>query len=158
MIPVSICRMGVLAGWEPPFGFLVFAGICFGSSGESSPYNSISCPWTLFFNPKVSRIQFYSSPLVRASLRRETEYQSPLYALPLTKPPCLILQQLRTARWNWSLLNSPVLNSKQSRPAQETRLLFSTALTPRRHSTPTKGIIVVINVGPPTQTNVSWSW
>ncbi|KAF8493837.1 hypothetical protein JB92DRAFT_2997708 [Gautieria morchelliformis] len=36
VIPVSVCRMGVLAGWEPPFGLLVFAGICFGSSGLSN--------------------------------------------------------------------------------------------------------------------------
>ncbi|KAF8589418.1 hypothetical protein K439DRAFT_1658006 [Ramaria rubella] len=33
VLPVSVCRMGVLAGWEPPFGLFVFAGICFGSSG-----------------------------------------------------------------------------------------------------------------------------
>ena len=35
-IPICVCGMGVLAGWEPPFGLLVFSGICFGSSGESS--------------------------------------------------------------------------------------------------------------------------
>ncbi|KIJ45885.1 hypothetical protein M422DRAFT_250671 [Sphaerobolus stellatus SS14] len=35
VIPVCVCRMAVLAGWQPPFGLFVFAGICFGSSGES---------------------------------------------------------------------------------------------------------------------------
>ena len=38
VIPVAICRMGVLAGWQPPFGLLVFAGICFGSSGVYSQF------------------------------------------------------------------------------------------------------------------------
>jgi hypothetical protein len=33
VVPVSVCRMGVLAGWKPPFGLLVLAGICFGGSG-----------------------------------------------------------------------------------------------------------------------------
>ncbi|KAF8504245.1 hypothetical protein BU17DRAFT_58222, partial [Hysterangium stoloniferum] len=33
VLPVSICRMGVLAGWTPPFEFFVFAGICFSGSG-----------------------------------------------------------------------------------------------------------------------------
>lgn len=33
VVPVSVCRMGVLAGWQPPFGLLVFAGICFAGSG-----------------------------------------------------------------------------------------------------------------------------
>ncbi|CAE6444323.1 hypothetical protein ACGC1H_004911 [Rhizoctonia solani] len=32
-IPVSICRLGVMAGWEPPFWLYVFAGITFSSSG-----------------------------------------------------------------------------------------------------------------------------
>ncbi|KAF8495831.1 hypothetical protein JB92DRAFT_2992387, partial [Gautieria morchelliformis] len=41
VIPVSVCRMGVLAGWEPPFGLLVFAGICFGSSGNNAPASGI---------------------------------------------------------------------------------------------------------------------
>jgi hypothetical protein len=36
VIPVAVCRMGALAGWTPPFDLLVFAGICFGSSGEDS--------------------------------------------------------------------------------------------------------------------------
>ncbi|EIN14634.1 hypothetical protein PUNSTDRAFT_41779 [Punctularia strigosozonata HHB-11173 SS5] len=35
VIPVAICRIGSLAGWEPPFWFFVFAGICFASSGTS---------------------------------------------------------------------------------------------------------------------------
>ncbi|KAF8503204.1 hypothetical protein JB92DRAFT_810083 [Gautieria morchelliformis] len=34
--PVSVCRMGVIAGWQPPFGLLVLAGICFGGSGVSN--------------------------------------------------------------------------------------------------------------------------
>ncbi|KIJ39908.1 hypothetical protein M422DRAFT_210174 [Sphaerobolus stellatus SS14] len=33
VLPVSVCRMGVLAGWTPPFGLYVFAGICFSASG-----------------------------------------------------------------------------------------------------------------------------
>ncbi|KAF8577739.1 hypothetical protein K439DRAFT_1621845 [Ramaria rubella] len=36
VLPVSICRMGVLAEWTPPFGLFVFAGICFASSGVSN--------------------------------------------------------------------------------------------------------------------------
>jgi len=36
IIPVAICRMGVLAGWTPPFGLFVFGGICFASSGLSN--------------------------------------------------------------------------------------------------------------------------
>ncbi|KAF8509978.1 hypothetical protein JB92DRAFT_2943073 [Gautieria morchelliformis] len=36
VIPVSICRMGALGGWMPPFDLLVFAGICFASSGLSN--------------------------------------------------------------------------------------------------------------------------
>ncbi|QRW26832.1 hypothetical protein RhiXN_01427 [Rhizoctonia solani] len=32
-IPVAICRLGVMAGWEPPFGLFIFAGITFSSSG-----------------------------------------------------------------------------------------------------------------------------
>ncbi|KAF8526973.1 hypothetical protein BU17DRAFT_15252, partial [Hysterangium stoloniferum] len=35
VLPVAICRMGVLAGWNPPFGLFIFAGICFTSSGTS---------------------------------------------------------------------------------------------------------------------------
>ncbi|KAF8490905.1 hypothetical protein JB92DRAFT_3007583 [Gautieria morchelliformis] len=36
VIPVAVCRMGALAGWMPPFELLVFAGICFASSGLSN--------------------------------------------------------------------------------------------------------------------------
>ncbi|CUA72135.1 hypothetical protein RSOLAG22IIIB_00797 [Rhizoctonia solani] len=32
-IPVAICRLGVMAGWEPPFWLYVFAGMTFSSSG-----------------------------------------------------------------------------------------------------------------------------
>ncbi|CAE6434547.1 unnamed protein product [Rhizoctonia solani] len=32
-IPVAVCRLGVMAGWEPPFWLFVFAGITFSSSG-----------------------------------------------------------------------------------------------------------------------------
>ncbi|KAG9095854.1 hypothetical protein FS749_009655 [Ceratobasidium sp. UAMH 11750] len=32
-IPVAICRLGVMAGWTPPFPLYVFAGITFSSSG-----------------------------------------------------------------------------------------------------------------------------
>ncbi|KAJ1310563.1 hypothetical protein OPQ81_007292 [Rhizoctonia solani] len=32
-IPVAICRLGVMAGWEPPFWLFIFAGITFSSSG-----------------------------------------------------------------------------------------------------------------------------
>lgn len=34
VIPVSICRLGVMAGWEPPFWLFVLAGVCFASSGK----------------------------------------------------------------------------------------------------------------------------
>ncbi|KIJ39907.1 hypothetical protein M422DRAFT_68711 [Sphaerobolus stellatus SS14] len=33
VLPVTVCRMAVLAGWSPPFGLHVFAGICFSASG-----------------------------------------------------------------------------------------------------------------------------
>ncbi|GJJ06064.1 hypothetical protein Clacol_000252 [Clathrus columnatus] len=36
VLPVSICRMGVLAGWTPPFGLFLFAGICFAGSGVTN--------------------------------------------------------------------------------------------------------------------------
>jgi len=36
IIPVAVCRMGVLAGWNPPFWFYVFAGICYTCSGLSN--------------------------------------------------------------------------------------------------------------------------
>ncbi|KAL5632329.1 hypothetical protein ACGC1H_005336 [Rhizoctonia solani] len=32
-IPVAVCRIGTLAGWKPPFGLYIFAGITFSSSG-----------------------------------------------------------------------------------------------------------------------------
>ncbi|CUA75377.1 hypothetical protein RSOLAG22IIIB_11700 [Rhizoctonia solani] len=32
-IPVAVCRIGTLAGWKPPFGLYIFAGIAFSSSG-----------------------------------------------------------------------------------------------------------------------------
>ncbi|CAE6465946.1 unnamed protein product [Rhizoctonia solani] len=32
-IPVAICRLGVMASWEPPFWLFIFAGITFSSSG-----------------------------------------------------------------------------------------------------------------------------
>lgn len=32
-VPVAICRLGVMAGWTPPFWLFVFAGITFSSSG-----------------------------------------------------------------------------------------------------------------------------
>ncbi|KDN33668.1 hypothetical protein RSAG8_13243, partial [Rhizoctonia solani AG-8 WAC10335] len=32
-IPVTVCRIGTLAGWKPPFGLYIFAGITFSSSG-----------------------------------------------------------------------------------------------------------------------------
>ncbi|QRV86824.1 G protein coupled glucose receptor regulating Gpa2 protein [Ceratobasidium sp. AG-Ba] len=32
-IPVAICRLGVMAGWTPPFPLFIFAGITFSSSG-----------------------------------------------------------------------------------------------------------------------------
>ncbi|KAB5595190.1 Eukaryotic translation initiation factor 2A [Ceratobasidium theobromae] len=31
-VPVAVCRLGVMAGWRPPFGLYVFAGITFSSS------------------------------------------------------------------------------------------------------------------------------
>ena len=34
VVPLSICRLGILAGMRPPFGLYVFAGVCFSSSGE----------------------------------------------------------------------------------------------------------------------------
>lgn len=50
VIPVSICRLGVMAGWEPPFWLFVLAGICFSSSGtrmssdssQTTPYEPTS--------------------------------------------------------------------------------------------------------------------
>lgn len=50
VLPVSVCRMGVLAGWTPPFGLFLFAGICFAASGEfvdggtyeTNPFSSTS--------------------------------------------------------------------------------------------------------------------
>ncbi|KAF8602742.1 hypothetical protein BDV93DRAFT_494384 [Ceratobasidium sp. AG-I] len=32
-IPVAVCRLGVMAGWTPPFPLYIFAGITFSSSG-----------------------------------------------------------------------------------------------------------------------------
>ncbi|CAE6534489.1 unnamed protein product [Rhizoctonia solani] len=32
-VPVAVCRIGTLAGWKPPFGLYIFAGITFSSSG-----------------------------------------------------------------------------------------------------------------------------
>jgi hypothetical protein len=34
--PVTICRIGSLAGWTPPFWLYMLSGICFASSGESA--------------------------------------------------------------------------------------------------------------------------
>jgi len=36
IIPVAVCRLGALAGWKPPFGLYVFAGICYTCSGLSN--------------------------------------------------------------------------------------------------------------------------
>ena len=56
VIPVAICRMGVLAGWQPPFGLLVFSGICFASSGN---YSS-ELPESSKVTPSSSRLIKYT--------------------------------------------------------------------------------------------------
>jgi hypothetical protein len=42
IIPVSVCRMGVAAGWNPPFWLLTCAGICFTSSGRADCHSTPS--------------------------------------------------------------------------------------------------------------------
>ncbi|EIN08781.1 hypothetical protein PUNSTDRAFT_143499 [Punctularia strigosozonata HHB-11173 SS5] len=38
VVPVTICRLGSLAGWDAPFGLYVFAGVCFASSGTINSF------------------------------------------------------------------------------------------------------------------------
>ncbi|KAF8506124.1 hypothetical protein JB92DRAFT_2833034 [Gautieria morchelliformis] len=79
VIPVLVCRMGVSAGWEPPFGLLVFAGICFRSSGLSN---------TILFLTTRKNFNKEIMLLPQGSIS------------PPNKSPCMIIRHPTTGRSN----------------------------------------------------------
>lgn len=81
--------MGVLAGWEPPFGVLIFAGVCFSSSGESRlvfpkvRFFFTSCAGTsntiLFIVTRhtlIKQVARYRGPRIHVSTERVTDHEN----------------------------------------------------------------------------------
>lgn len=54
VVPVSVCRLGVIGGWEPPFWLYAFSGVCFSSSGMISIYSSQSKNRCLIEHPGLT--------------------------------------------------------------------------------------------------------
>ena len=63
VIPVAVCRLAVWNGWRPPFGFYVFAGMCFASSGKLFFRTSVVFeshqPISPFDNPGLTNFFFF---------------------------------------------------------------------------------------------------